>query len=670
MREYRQKQKSAEEFLRKGYQLHQQGRQDLATVAYKEVLKYQPRNFDALHLLGIVALQMQDIPNAVAWISKAVAIHPEDIQAHSNLGVALQAAGRPLDALANFERAVQLQPAYAEGHYNRGKILRELNRLEESLKSYDAAIKAKPDYLEALNNRSEVLLALHRPQEALSCAEQALQVHPEYPEALSNRGNALLALKQLDAALENLTRALHLKPEMPKARYNRGDVLVALGRHDEALMDYEHAIAMQPDSAEQSRLWANALSNLGHYQEALGHVDRALSMRPAFPEALNQRGLILNGLGRPADALACFDNALSLRPDYTEALNHRGNALMRLNRFLEARADYEKANQISPFDDYTNWNLCLCLLLTSHFDAGWEKYEARWSSVGIGVKPFFHKPQWKGNFVEGTLLIWGEQGLGDQIIYSSMLNEMARWARKLIIAIDHRLHPLYTRSFPSLVITTLEQAIISDEFDIQVAMGNLGQHLRHDTTEFLRHRSAFLQADPVRTEGLRQHLAQQETRICGISWFSNNKSVGQEKSMRLHDLLPVLRMTEFEFVDLQYGDTTAERNALYRDTGIDVIRVPSIDAWNDIDGLAALVNACDIIITISNTTAHIAGALGKTVLLMLPYSQGRFWYWQTERTDTLWYPNVRVFRQSRDGDWDSIIEQVQASLLSLVTTDI
>jgi hypothetical protein len=147
-----------------------------------------------------------------------------------------------------------------------------------------------------------------------------------------------------------------------------------------------------------------------------------------------------------------------------------------------------------------------------------------------------------------------------------------------------------------------------------------------------------------------------------LSWVSKNKDLGEDKSLRLQDLKPVLELPGLEFVDLQYGDTSAERKSLQESTGIRVKHVDEVDNFNDIDGLAALISACDVVITVSNTTAHLAGALGKHVMIMVPCSSGLFWYWHSERSDSPWYPCAKLFRQTVVGEWGSVVEAVGQEL--------
>jgi len=371
------------------------------------------------------------------------------------------------------------------------------------------------------------------------------------------------------------------------------------------------------------------------------------------------------------EAIADFDRAIAIKPDDASTLVSRGAALFHTDQHDAAKRDFDKAISISKTADVAisraHLSLGTMLLLNGEFEQGWREFAWRWGTADFkGALPAFSKPRWDGAPTPGHVLVWREQGIGDQILYASMLAEAASRAGQFSVAVDPRLHPLLKRSFPHCQFTTLEDALQHNAFDLQLSMGDLGTFLRNSVDDCIRNRKAYLKADNHRTDELRCQLQDSgHGLICGLSWHSKHNTVGDRKSLSLADLLPVLSVHDRHFVDLQYGDTTAERAQLANTTGLQVTRVASVDNFHDIDGLAALIDACDVVITISNTTAHLAGALGKTVFLMLPHSVGRFWWWQAERSDALWYPNVRIFRQAVDGDWTAVINEVRDALAAL-----
>lgn len=629
---------SIAQLLQQAQAQHQQGQRDLAAALYREIVARQPRSFEALHLLGLLTLQTGDAASALPWLQRAAKLKPADAATQSLIGVALQSSGKQEESLGFFERAVRLQPKNAEFHYNFGKALRGVERIDEASACYQAALRLNPDYAEALNNLSELLILLERPEEALANTEKALRLKPEYAEALSNRGGALLALDRPQEAVDCLDRALRANPAMPKALNNRSQVLAKLHQFDDAL--------------------ASANQTLGLY--------------PASPDAHFTRGSVLSEMRRLHEAIADFDKAIAIKPDYLPALVSRGAALFHTDQYETARYDFITAIRLSKTPDMAtsraHLSLGTMLLLNGEFEQGWREFAWRWGTSDFKeALPGFQQPRWDGTPTPGHVLVWREQGIGDQILYASMLAEARSRAGRLTVAVDQRLHPLLRRSFPTCHFTTVEAALQqSDAFDFQLSMGDLGTFLRGSVDDCMVNRKAFLTADSIRSDALHRELRRTHSgRICGLSWSSKHNTVGDRKSIALADLVPVLSVADCQFVDLQYGDTREERARLSSTRGLQVTRVESVDNFDDIDGLAALIDACDVIVTISNTTAHLAGALGKQVFLLLPRSVGRFWWWQAGRSDALWYPHVRIFRQSTDGDWTGVIREVRDALAAL-----
>jgi tetratricopeptide (TPR) repeat protein len=470
---------------------------------------------------------------------------------------------------------------------------------------------------------------------AKSVFHGVLAAEPGHFDALHLLGVIAARAGQPAEADKLISQALAIKPAEAAAYANRGLARQATASYEAALADFDRAIAIRPDYADACCNRANTLLSLGHHAEALAGYDRAIVINPRHVESHGNRGNALQHLGRYDEALACYNQALAIRPAYTLARANRSNLFLLTGRFVQGWQDYE---------------------------ARWEKWQTAADAQQTLTPSRFTQPLWNGDKSKGTLLIWPEQGIGDQILYAAMLDEARARVGRLILATDKRLQPLLARSFPDCEVTTIATALRQKRFDLQLPQGSLGMHFRNNIAAFLKHRKAFLKADPVRSAALRKTIAPTDKRICGLSWLSTNKQLGGHKSLALDTLRPLLEKPGLRFVDLQYGDTTAERAATARTTGTAIVHLDAIDNTKDIDQLAALIDACDFIVTISNTTAHLAGALGKEVFLMLPHAAGRLWYWQTDRDDTLCYPNVRVFRQRRHGDWTDVVDRVCAAI--------
>lgn len=484
--------------------------------------------------------------------------------------------------------------------------------------------------------------------------------------ALLRKGAQHLQRGELAEARNCAAQVLQVFPQDFDALHLLGVIAGREGRNADAVELLSKALALKPDSGAYLNRGMARL-NLKHYAKAVADFDQALSRDPASAAAHCLRGHGLAGLRRHGEAAASYEAALRLKPDYTEAWHHLGHARLTLGEIDKALSAFDAALALEPGSPGTVASRGTCLLLSGDLRRGWAAYESRWiplaaeraaqNGEALLTPANFGKPAWDGTPSKATVLVWPEQGVGDQILFATMLPDLQQRVGKVILALEERLHALFRRSFPDIEVTTLEAARAAGGYDAQLPLGSLGSHFRNSIGECLANRRACLKADPARREALRQRIAPAPgQRVCGIAWSSNHPEFGDDKSMPLALLRPLLERRDLHCVDLQYGDTAAERAALPESCRL--THMDDLDLIRDIDGLAALIDACDVVVTISNTAAHIAGALGKEVWLMLPHTPGRFWCWQTGRDDALWYPDVRILRQRTPGDWATVIRQV------------
>jgi tetratricopeptide (TPR) repeat protein len=502
---------------------------------------------------------------------------------------------------------------------------------------------------------------------AEQCFSQANALAPGRVSILANLSITLLKLNRIGAAKDLALQALALDAGNFEACMSLGACLEKEDKPAEALALFEKASALKPGAADPWSNRGHALSAMQRHEEALAHYDQAIQLQPDHAQAWTNRGNTLNELARYEASLASHDQALAIQPRLAEAWYNRGNVLTNLKRYKEGIGSYDQALRLQPGHADAHFNKGLSLLDHCDFAAGWREYEWRWQSTNFpSQKLLTDLPQWDGQRVPGRLLVWAEQGLGDEILYCSMLEELKTLAGQLTVTMDARLIPLFRRSLPGMQFLSRYEPLPPISADRQIAMGSAGQFLRRNLGDFpagrgtLLKAGAFLKADSERTVQLRSRIASPGQRILGISWGSKRARLGAFKSLQLQDLLPVLSLPDTVFVDLQYGDTAAERRAFRETTGIDIRHIDDIDNFNDIDGLAALIEACDAVVTISNVTVHIAGALGKQSFLLAPWAKGKLWYWHEGQSQSLWYQSVRLYRQAQDGRWDAAIQALAA----------
>jgi len=535
--------------------------------------------------------------------------------------------GRVEDGLALARRAVALAPEQPRIHALIGQALFHLGRHEEALASFDRAIALGSATAAVFGGRADTLVALGRPEKAVASYDRSLALNPD--------------------AVEDWT--------------NRAAMLLALDRHADALVSADRALALAPDLADAHNNRANALDRLGRRAEALAAVDRALAAEPNHRAALVTRAVILRKLGRAEEALAGCARVLALVPDDVEALTVRGDALVDLERLDEAVTTFDRVIALDPAAVGAKWNKSLICLGLGRFAEGWPLYEHRWAGARGLVPRLYPQPRWNGTRTDGPLLVWGEQGLGDEILHSSMIPDLMARTGRIVLEVEPRLVSLFARSFPGVTVVPLTPALYAGAVAAHEPIGGLGRHFRRRWEDFPKRERGYLVADAERVRALRARL-DDGRKVIGLSWISKAPVGGEQKSAKLIDFAALLQMPGYRFVDLQYGDTQDERDTVERAQGVRVERLSDIDNTNDLDGLAALMGACDAVVTVSNTTAHLAGALGRPTFVMVPHGHARIWYWFRDRQQSPWYPHVRVRRQRRGEAWSALVAEIAAAV--------
>jgi tetratricopeptide (TPR) repeat protein len=407
--------------------------------------------------------------------------------------------------------------------------------------------------------------------------------------------------------------------------------------------------------------YGNSLHALGRGEEAAAQYRKALTLRADDIEAECNLGTTLQALGRHDEAVSAYRRALAIDPESGQVHFNLGNALQMLDRNEEALQSYERAVALMPDPALARQNRGLLNLTLGRFSEGWDILETRFETKLV-VPRDYSQPRWTGGRVDGTFLVWGEQGLGDQIIYASMLPDLRAYATAIVLEVEPRLVPLFARSFSEIEVVPLGPELYAGAIAAHESLVSLGRRLRLSWESFGTPERGYLSADAGQTAGLRRRLSHDGKRVIGLSWQSFNPEYGKDKSARLIDFVAALRLPNCRFVDLQYGDTRAERASLAAELGIEVERIDDIDNTNDIDGLAALASACDAVLTVSNTTAHLCGALGRPTFVLVPYDKFRIWYWFKERPRSPWYPRVRVVRQKIGQPWSDMVSAVVPEL--------
>lgn len=539
--------------LNEGFALHQQGKLDEAHFHYEAVLKADPRNFDALHLLGVIAHQRHDHAAAMTLLDRAIQHNPRSALAHLNRGNTLKEMGDLQRAVAGYEQAIAIQPGYAEAYFNLGIALQEFQQ----------------------------------PDRALVCYREAVGLKPDFAEAYFALGNALQEHGQIDAAIVSLQEATRLRPGFVAAFCNLGNLFKEVGRLDDAVAVYAEAIRLQPD-------FAVAHCNLGNVQKEKQQFQ---------------------------SAIASYNRATTLNPDFAEA----------------------------------HWNRSLVHLLLGEFEAAWPLFEWRWKAKKNNISlPDFGRPLWLGEqaLTGTTILICWEQGFGDTIQFCRYVPLVQALGAKVLLVVPPSLVPLLK------TLHGVDQVLSPDEpvsdFDYYCPLMSLPMAF-HTTLNTIPAPSAYLHAEENRMQFWKAKLPHSSRKRVGIAW--SGSATNKSRSLPLAELIQHLPR-HLDYVCIQKDVTDmervilAEQNMFYFDQDI-----------ADFSDTAALCGLLDLVISIDTSAVHLAGAMGKPTWVLLPHLPD--WRWLLDRSDSPWYPSMRLIRQEEMGAWHTVLQRVAHDLTQL-----
>jgi len=639
--------------------LVQGGRTREAREVLEKGIALHPGVADLHALSGNLQLHERQLEAAVASFDRALALHPEYPEAHYNRGIALQGLDRLDDALLSHDAALRARPAYLAALVARGELLRLLERPDDALASYEQALAIEPASAGVHLSRANMLLVLKRPADALAGFDQAIAIDPRLAAAFHNRGGALRALDRIDEALASYDQALALDPRMTQALIDKGAALRGLERPAEALASYELALKIDPGLADVLNNAALVLYELKRAEEALIACDRALALRPDFAEALNNRGLILQELNRPEEALASYDRALALNVKLADAHANRGNALQELVRHEEALASYERAFRIRADLETAYLNQSLSQLLLGQLPLGWQRYEWRWPRK-LKRQPIrdFDRPMWLGaESLRGkTILLYAEQGLGDTIQFCRYAKCVADLGAKVELEVQPPLKALLEGL--AGVARVIGRGEELPPFDFHTPL--LSLPLAFGTTlESIPRPGAYLDVaahHPARVRAWQARLGAASRPRIGLVWSGNPEHKRDaERSIALARFVRVVARGA-EFVCLQPEVRAGDAPTL---AAHPEIRSFCADLVDFVD-TAALIEQLDLVISVDTSVAHLAGALGKDVWVLLTAHPD--WRWLLGRSDTPWYERMRLFRQPTPVDWDDVLARLETEV--------
>jgi len=548
------------------------------------------------------------------------------------------------EAERSYRRVIELDAGNAEAHHNLGGVLFKQGRFDEAQKELEHAIELRSHYPEAHYNLGNIARVRGESERAMRCYEQALRIEPAFVDAHINLGGMLKeeaetykSVHKAEEALAHFRRVLAIQPDHVGAHSNLGGVLHEMGRLDEAAMHYKACLRIDPDNEA-------ALLGIGRILADLRHLDAALTVHR---------------------------RALSLNPYSAVAHQCLGRDCLERNELDAARQHFERAVELKPGNLPAQASLGRLLLTVGRFAEGWPLYGLRAAVDGYDLDCFPYA-MWEGEPLDGRhILVYAEQGIGDEIMFASCFPDLIRSAGHLTIQCAHRLAPLFARAFPEASVHGVERDESLDwiddasAVDVKCIAGNLPRYLRPDEASFAGG-SPYLSPDRDATAAWKQRLdALGGGAKIGLSWRGGKSAVDRlQRSIDLSQWAPLLELEGVQFVSVQYGAHAQELDRLVESTGHVISRFDEIDPLEDMDDFAAFLSALDLVVSVDNSTVHLAGALGVPVWVLLPFVAD--WRWMQDRTDNPWYASARLYRQTEWKRWDDVLARVASDLARFV----
>lgn len=497
-------------------------------------------------------------------------------------------------------------------------------------------------------------------------SEQSSKGMAAFVEAF-NSGLAHQEAGRLEPAAKAYRRALGINSNVALLHSNYGVVLYDQGEHDQSLVHLRRAIQLDPELTVAHNNMGVTLNALGRYAEAIPSLKRAIEVDPTNASAFNNLGDSYIKLSRFTAAGEVISHSLTLEPNNIQALNNMGSASWGMSRYDDAISYFRRVLALDPEIATAHKNLGIVSLLTKRYAEGWREYEWRFKADKWLMRDH-PTPMWSGEPLgDQALYVWNEQGVGDQILYAGMMADLIARNVRVVWEVDERLVSFMQRSYPAVKVVPHRDPpaaeIVAPNVGAQIPIAGLGKFFRNDISQFPLNRQSYLVADAERRAAFRTRLGLSPgEKLVGLSWVSKNHLYGDSKSIKLSAWADILKTPGLRFVDLQYGETAAERAEIERTLGIQIAHLEGLDLRDDLDGVAALADACDLVITVSNTTAHVAAALGRPVWVMIPAGIGKFWYWGTSEPSAAWYPTAVLLRQPESQDWSPVLRDVAERL--------
>ncbi len=627
---------------------HGAGRLEEAEFMYGAVLEREPRNPDAWHLLGRLALARGDFRSAAARVLQAIRFRPMLPAYPTSLAEILAAHNRHTDALRCCRQALRLAPGYVPALVSMGNILQSQEHYSEACAWYWRAIRLNPECAEAFSNLGNALHAADEHEQAVACYREACNLRPRNAVNAVNLSAGLLQLARYVEAEQWARCAVGLEPGMAEALSNLSLALAGQERWVEAEALARRAVERAPHIARLHLNLGNLLLHQSRFAEAEGELRCALNIQPDYPQAANNLAVALHQQDREEEAAALCQCLSSALPQSGEVWANFGIVRQAQGRNREAIACFDEALRRRPDDARAHVCRSLAMLAEGYYAAGFAEYEWRWKLLPA-LPRAAALPAWNGSPPAGkTILLWAEQGLGDTLQFIRFATLVAALGARVIVECPECLAGLV--GSVEGVSRVIRPSDCMPPCDLQVPLLSLPR-LLGTTLETLPSATPYLRTGPAPAARDRQSAPARKLRV-GLVWAGSPGHVSDRlRSIALRRMSVLGEVPDVEWHNLQVEERPGEETS-----GEPAWLRCSPERPRNAGALAAAMCGLHLVITVDSMPAHLAGALGLPAWTLLSFAPD--WRWGTSGSSSPWYPTMRLFRQDRPGDWEGVLKKV------------
>lgn len=648
---------SIQSLLHEAVAHHQAGRFPQAESLYQQVLRQQPNQPDAMRLLGVLEMHRGRLDVAIDLLRRAQQAYPQFADMHAAYGQALASAGRLLEAANALQQARKINPQSPELCNDLANVHLGMNHVEEAIRLYQDALARRADFPEALNNLAAALMRVGRLDQASLACRRAIELRPNFVEAYCNLGSLLHQQGHHEQAMNTLRQGLSMSPDDLNLLMNLAESQRVTRQFQQATATIQRILQLQP----QLSVAHNSLGVIFHeqqlFEQAKDAYRQAISLQPDFAEAHYNLGTTFHESHDEEPAIAEFGEAIRLQPTMVQAWNNMGNALLNIGRQSEAAEAQRRAIAIRPDMPAAHFNLGTALLTLGDLQNGFKEFEWRWQTPELSLSHRkFAQPRWNGERIDGkTILLHAEQGFGDTIQFIRYALQVVEAGGKILLACQPELKRLLSCAPGIQQITAGDVPL--PRFDLHCPLMSLPLVLK-TTLNNLPAPIPYLSAEPALAEEWREKFKTHAGRFkVGLIWAGRpTHTHDSRRSIALQQLAPLTQIEGCTFFSLQKGNRADQ--ASQPPAGMELIDLgPQLHDFAD---TAAVLDQLDLLITVDTASAHLAGAMGRPVWVLLPFAPD--WRWMLGRNDSPWYPTMRLFRQPSLDDWSPAIASVVEAL--------